>query len=66
MDIPQPWKHIYMVNILIQNILILAITYVLSTQMGRASPFETSTFQKLSSDIRNVSIQWVLTLAIAL
>jgi hypothetical protein len=45
-------------------ILLLAITCVLSTQMGHAIWFYTFTFQDLSNDIRNFFIQWVLTLAI--
>jgi hypothetical protein len=32
--------------------------------MGHVSPFETFKFQKLFNDIRNLSIQWVLALAI--
>jgi hypothetical protein len=39
-----------------------AITYILGVQMGHVSPFQTSKFQELSNDIRNFSIQWVLTL----
>jgi hypothetical protein len=31
-------------------------------QMGHASPFYASKFHELSNDIRNFSIQWVLTL----
>jgi hypothetical protein len=46
-------------------VFLLAITYVLSTQMDHASPFWTSTFQELSNGINNYFIQWVLTLAIA-
>ncbi len=46
--------------------LLLAITYVLIIQMGHASPFWTSRFKELSNDIRNFSIQWVLTLPIFL
>jgi len=46
--------------------LLLAITYVLSVQMGYASPFQISMFQKLSNDIRNPIIQWVLTPEIVL
>jgi hypothetical protein len=38
---------------------------VLSVQIGHASPFQTFKFQNLFNDIRNVSIQWVLTLEIA-
>ncbi len=34
--------------------------------MGHASPFQTFKFQKLSNDIRNFLIQWVLTPTIAL
>jgi hypothetical protein len=40
---------------------LLAITYVLSVQMGHANPFYTSTFQYLSNDINKSSIHWVLT-----
>ncbi len=43
-----------------------AITCVLSTQMGYASPFLKSMFQELFNDIKNLSIQWVLTPTIAL
>jgi hypothetical protein len=46
--------------------LLLAITCVSSVQMGHASPFQISTFQELSNDIKNPSIQWVLVPAIAL
>ncbi len=46
--------------------LLLAVTYVLRTQMGYASPFQTSIFQELSHDINSFSIQWFLTPAIAL
>ncbi len=46
--------------------LLLAITYVFSTQMGHASPFYTFAFQELSNDIRKFLIQWFLTPAIAL
>ncbi len=46
--------------------LLLAITYVLIIQMGHASPFWTFRFKELSNDIRNFSIQWVLTLPIFL
>jgi hypothetical protein len=45
---------------------LLAITCVSSVQMGHARSFQTSKFQELFNDIRNVSIQWVLTLEIAL
>jgi hypothetical protein len=45
--------------------LLLAITCVSDIQMGHASPLWTSPFQELSNDIRNSSIQWVLTYAIA-
>jgi hypothetical protein len=38
----------------------------LSTQMGHANPFYTSTFKEFFNDIKNFSIQWVLTPAIAL
>ncbi len=48
------------------TILLLAITCVSDVQMGHASPFEIFTFQKLSNDVRNSSIQWVLTPTIAL
>jgi hypothetical protein len=41
--------------------LLLAITCVWSFQIGHASPFETSTLQEFFHDIKNVSIQWVLT-----
>jgi hypothetical protein len=41
--------------------LFFGITYVLSTQMGNASTFQTSMFQKLSNSMMNLSIQWVLT-----
>ncbi len=43
----------------------LAITCALSVQMGHASPFYTYKFQEFFNDIRNCSIQWVLTRAIA-
>jgi hypothetical protein len=43
-----------------------AITYILGVQMGHVSPFQTSKFQELSNDIRNFSIQWMLTLEITL
>jgi len=43
----------------------LAITCVSNTPMDHASPFHTFTFQKLFNDIRNFSIQWVLTFVIA-
>jgi hypothetical protein len=46
--------------------LLLAITCVLSTQMGHTSPFYASTSQEISNFIRNFSIQWVLTLEITL
>ncbi len=46
--------------------LLLAIIYVLKTQMCHVSPFYTFTFQDLFNDIRNSSIQWVLTPKIAL
>ncbi len=45
---------------------LLAITYVLSTQMSHASPFLTFTFQELSNVIRNFLIQCVLTFEIFL
>ncbi len=45
--------------------LLLPITCVSNVQMDHASPFQTFTFQKISNDIRNSSIQWVLTLGIA-
>jgi len=45
---------------------LLAITCVLGVQMGHANPFQTSTFQELSNDIRNISIQCVLTRKIVL
>jgi len=45
---------------------LLTITYVLITQMGHPNPFLTSTFQEIFNDIRNSSIQWVLTLTITL
>ncbi len=46
--------------------LLLPITCILITQMGHENSFYTFTFQYISSDIRDFSIQWVLTLAIAL
>ncbi len=46
--------------------LLQAITCVLITQMGHASSFQTFNFQELSNNIRNISIQWVLTSAIGL
>jgi hypothetical protein len=46
--------------------LLLVITCVSGVQMGHASPFQTFMFQELSNDVRNISIQWVLTLTIAL
>jgi hypothetical protein len=45
---------------------LFAITCVTDVQMGHASPFSTSTFQYLSNDIRNSSMQGVLTSVIAL
>ncbi len=42
------------------------ITCVLKLQMGHASPFQTSTFQQISNDIKNSWNRWVLTLAITL
>jgi hypothetical protein len=47
-------------------VLLLAITCVLSTQMGHASPFYTFKFQELFNDIRNLSIHCILTPEIAL
>ncbi len=46
--------------------LLLAITCVLGVQMGHMSQLYTFTSQDRSNDKRNVLIQWVLTLAIAL
>jgi hypothetical protein len=46
--------------------LLLAITCVLSVQMSDANSFQISTLQDLFNDIMNISIQWVLTPAIAL
>jgi len=46
--------------------LLLAITCVLSTQMGCANAFYTFTFQDFSNDIINFSLQWVLTFIIIL
>ncbi len=37
--------------------LLLAITCVLNVQMGHAIPFQTSTFQELTNDMRNSSTQ---------
>jgi hypothetical protein len=34
--------------------------FFLSVQMGHASALQTPTFQQLSNDIRNISIQWIL------
>ncbi len=45
---------------------LLAITYIRSVQMGHTNPFWTFKFQEISNDIRNSSIQWVLTLAISI
>jgi hypothetical protein len=45
-------------------VFLLAITCVLITQMGHASPFYTFKVQMLSNGIKNSSIQWVLTLEI--
>jgi hypothetical protein len=45
---------------------LLATTYVSNVQMDHAIPLQTPTFQELSNDIRNASIQWVLTPTIAL
>jgi hypothetical protein len=41
---------------------LLAITCVSDVEMGHASPFQTSMFQYIFNDIKNSSIQWVLTL----
>jgi hypothetical protein len=46
--------------------LLLAITYVLSMEMGHASQYKTSTFQNLFNEIKNSSNEWVLTPAITL
>jgi hypothetical protein len=46
--------------------LLLAITCVLSTQMGHASPFQSFTSQYNSNGIKNFSIQWILTFEIIL
>jgi hypothetical protein len=51
-------------QILVLGSFLLAITYVISVQMSHASPFYTYMFQELFNDIRNSSIQWVLTLVI--
>jgi hypothetical protein len=45
---------------------LLTITCVLDVQMGHASPFQTSTFQDFSNNIRKASIHWILTPVIAL
>ncbi len=44
----------------------LVITYIRSVQMGHVSSLQTSRFQDISNDIRNVLILQVLTPAIAL
>jgi hypothetical protein len=46
--------------------LFLAITCVLSVQMGHANPFQTFMYQEFSNDIWISSIQWVLTPVITL
>jgi hypothetical protein len=42
-----------------------AITCVADVQMAQARPFKTFTIQDLSNDIKNTSMQGVLTLATA-
>jgi hypothetical protein len=42
-----------------------AITYVLSTQISQANPFQTSTFQDLFNGIMKFSIKWFFSLVIA-
>jgi hypothetical protein len=46
--------------------LLLPITCFLMTQMGHVSPFWTFTFQEFFNDVKNLTIQWVLTPAIIL
>ncbi len=43
---------------------LLAITCVSDVRIGHVSPFQTFTFQEISNNIRNASIQWILTHAI--
>jgi len=45
---------------------LLVITCVSDVQMSNASPFYTSTFKKISNDIKNATSHWVLTPWIAL
>jgi hypothetical protein len=46
--------------------LLLPITWAIDVQMANARPFSISTFQNLSNDIKNASMQGVLGLAVEL